>query len=328
MKWWIGAAAQWSLAHVPGGGFVASRLRERFGELAHLERSSRFDNALWFLRTARRWSGELGDLRVVELGTGWVPAVPYAFLFSGSRVDTYDVDRLVRTRIARRTLVELRRRASEFASAAGITDDALLRRLSIAEQASDFAAACRSLHGSYRAPFNTLELPYADGEADLVFSNLVLQCIPRELLKPVLAESLRVLRPGGLAIHRVRMTDEYAAKDPKRNHLEYLQYSDHTWNRWCCHRLKHQNRLRASQFVSIFEELGCNCRMVERCVDHDSIPVVEKLPLADQFHGLGLEDLATINLDLVVQRPLTKLQQVAGADRSASQVESARPLGE
>lgn len=328
MKWWIGAAAQWSLAHVPGGSFVASRLRERLGELARLECSSRFDNALWFLRTARRWSGELGDLRVVELGTGWVPAVPLAFLLSGARVDTYDIDRLVRTQFARRTLAELRRRASEFAAAAGITDDALLRRLSIAEQAPDFAAACRSLSGSYRAPYNTLQLPYADGEADLVFSNLVLQCIPQALLKPVLAESLRVLRPGGLAIHRVRMTDEYAIKDPARNHLEYLQFSGDSWNRWFCHRLKHQNRLRASQFVALFEELGANCRMVERCVDHDSLPVVEKLRLAEQFRGLDPEDLATINLDIVVQRPLTKQQLATEGDRSASQVGSARPVSE
>jgi len=328
MKWWIGAAAQWSLAHAPGGSFVASRLRERFGELARLERSSRFDNALWFLRTARRWSGELGDLRVVELGTGWVPAVPLAFLLSGARVDTYDIERLVRTGFARRTLAELRRRASEFATAAGITVDALLRRLAIAEQASDFPAACRSLNGSYRAPYNTLQLPYADGEADLVFSNLVLQCIPQHLLKPVLAESLRVLRPGGLAIHRVRMSDEYAIKDPARNHLEYLQYSDHTWDRWFCHRLKHQNRLRASQFVKIFEELGANCRLVERCVDRDSISVLDKLPLADQFRGLDPEDLATVNLDLVVQRPLSKQALATEGDRSASQVGSARPVSD
>jgi hypothetical protein len=182
------------------------------------------------------------------------------------------------------------------------------------------------LGGSYRAPFNTLQLPYADGEADLVISNLVLQCIPRDLLKPVLAESLRVLRPGGLAIHRVRMTDEYAANDRRRNHLEYLQYPDHTWNRWCCHRLKHQNRLRASQFVAIFEELECSCRLVDRCVDHDSIPVLQRLSLAEQFRRLDLEDLATINLDLVVQRPPTKQQQVAGADLSASQVGAARRL--
>jgi len=326
MKWWIGATAQWSLAHVPAGGFVLSRLRERFGELAHLERSSRFDNALWFLRTARRWCGELGDLRVVELGTGWVPAVPYAFLLSGSRVDTYDVERLVRPRLSRRTLAEIHRRAAEFASAAGITEQVLLRRLSIAEQTPDFSTACRALAGSYRAPFNTLQLPYADGEADLVISNLVLQCIPRNVLKPVLAESMRVLRPGGLAIHRIRMSDEYAAKDPNRNHLEYLQYADRHWNRWFCHRLKHQNRLRASQFISVFAEVGGTCRSVDRFVDRDSIAVVERLRLADQFHGLKPEDLATINLDLVVQRPLAKLSQAANAVVSGEEVESLRPL--
>lgn len=305
MKWWVSAAAQWSLAHLPGGVYLHRRLQERYGELARLEHSSRFDNALWFLRTARRWCGELGDLRVVELGTGWVPALPLAFLLSGASVDTFDVQRLVRPPIVRRTIREISRRATEFAAAAGVAEDMLNRRLAIAADAPDFAAVCRSLRGSYRAPFDTLNLPYADESADLVVSNLVLQCIPTAVLEPVLKESLRVLRAGGLAIHRIRMTDEYSAADRRRHDLAYLQFSQRTWQRWFCHRLKQQNRLRASQFLALFEDLGGRCRLLERDVDHDSIEVLKSMSLAAEFRDLELEDVATINLDIVVQRPPT-----------------------
>lgn len=305
MRWWMKVSAEWTLAHLPGGGWLHGRLRERRGELAHLERTSRFDNAVYFVRTARKWCGELGDIRVVELGTGWVPAVPLAFLACGARVESYDVERLVTPELLERTRIEIRRRAAEYALSAELPRAAVENRLTQIEEAPDFAIACRKLGGSYRAPFDTTRLPYKDGEADLVFSNLVLQCIPMQVLPAVIRESARVLRPGGFAIHRVRMTDEAAAHDPRRNHLEYLKYSSRTWQRWFCHRLKHTNRLRASQFVEMFCDAGLDCRVIDRLVDYDSIPFLEQLPLAAEFRGLDLEDLATINMDVVLQKPLT-----------------------
>lgn len=303
MKWWMMAAAEWTLAHMPGGPQIHARLREQSGELAKLEHSSRFDNALWFVKTARRWCGELNGLRVVEIGTGWVPALPLALLLCGARVETYDVQRLTNWELVRRTLQVLRQRAAEFAAAAEFPLEMFLQRLDVAESASDLESACAALCGRYAAPSDTLNLPLEDGHADLVVSNLVLQCIPVDVLRDVLKESRRVLRPDGFAIHRARMTDEYARRDPNRNHLEYLKYSESDWNRWFCHRLKYQNRLRASQFVSFFDELGFASRWNGRSVDGDSLKYVEQLPLAAEFAALDSKDLATINLDIVLQLP-------------------------
>lgn len=313
MKWWMIAAATRTLASLPGGPGLHARLRERSGELANLENSSRFDNALWFVKTARRWCGELSTLRVVEFGTGWVPALPLAMLLCGARVETYDVQRLTNWDLVLRTLHALKQRAAQFAAAAEFPLEMFLQRLDVAETSTDLETACQALCGRYVAPCDTLHLPLKDGEADLVVSNLVLQCIPAELLREVLQESRRVLRPDGFAIHRMRMTDEYARRDQRRNHLEYLKYSDATWNRWFCHRLKHQNRLRASQFLSVFDELGFECRWTGRSIDGESVSFVESLPLADEFVGLESKDLATINLDVVLQRPgLADVERAAG----------------
>ncbi len=306
MRWWVQTSAEWTLARMPGGRWLHSQLRERSGELARLEQSSRFDNAAWFVRTARKLCGELGDVRAVEFGTGWVPAVPLAFLACGARVETYDVARLVKPALVERTINELLRRSPDYAAAADLPVESVRKRLTEIEDCPDFGTACRRLGGCYRAPFDTSRLPYADGEADLVFSNLVLQCIPLTPLRGVIQESIRVLRPGGLAIHRIRMTDESAVRDPARNHLEYLKYDQRTWQRWFCHRLKYINRLRASQFIEMFCDAGFECRSIGRDVDRDSIPFLEKLPLPYEFRGLTLEDLATINLDIVLQKPLSK----------------------
>ena len=306
MKWWMQASAELALAYLPGGRWAHARLRERSGELSKLEESTRFDNALYFVRMARQFCGELGDIRAVEFGTGWVPAVPLAFMTCGAHVETYDVSRLVTPESFRRTHTVVRGRAPEFAAAADLPLQAVEKRHLQIQDAPDFAVACRRLGGCYRAPYDTCNLPYRDGEADLVYSNLVLQCVPQEILQNLIRESARVLRPGGFAIHRIRTTDEVATRDPRRNHLEFLKYSRKTWERWFCHPIRYLNRLRASQLIEVFCNAGFDCRAIERDIDYDSIPVLERLSLAPEFRGLELEDLATINLDIVLQKPLRK----------------------
>ena len=304
MRWWILAGVQATLGRIPGGMQAYALLQQRYGELARLESSSRFDTAEQFVDFARQWCGELGDLRCVEIGTGWVPALPLAMLSAGVRVDSFDVSRLCRPLLFRRTHAELTRRADRIAAAAGISESSVAARLEKISSAPHLAAACHRLGGSYRAPFNTSRLPYADGEADLVVSNLVLQCIPRNVLPAVLSETYRVLRPGGFAIHRMRLSDEYAVHDARRNHLEYLTYQRPQWNRWFNNPLKHQNRLRASQFESLFAGCGFLSRWENRVVDESSLPVLGNLPLSDEFRDLDVRDLATINFDVVLQKPM------------------------
>ncbi len=304
MRWWMNAATQWTLARVPGGRFAHGLLQEHSGELSCIECSSRFDNAEFFLRAARRWCGELGDLHVVELGTGWVPAVPLALLACGARVETYDVARLVKPRFFRRTRDEVRRRAGLYAVAADLPVQTVLRRLNTIADARDLETGCPLLGGRCVAPCDTRHLPYSDDEVDLVVSNLVLQCIEPQVLRDVLAESLRVLRPGGFAIHRIRMSDEYAPCDRRRNHLAYLKYSRRAWDRWFNHDLKYVNRLRASQFLELFRETGFDCRQADGVVDEASIPFLRSLKLAPEFRDLELHDLATVNLDVALQKPV------------------------
>ncbi|REJ71233.1 MAG: class I SAM-dependent methyltransferase [Planctomycetota bacterium] len=318
MRWWMVAGILSTLARLPGGKRAYALLQQRYGELARLEASSRFDNAEWIVSQARQWCGELGDLRCVELGTGWVPAVPLALLSAGARVDTYDVSLLCKPWLFQRTHEELTRRTDAIAVAAGVDRSSIAERLARIRNSPDLAAACHRLGGRYRAPFDTSRLPYKDGEADLLVSNLVLQCVPPEILPPLLSETYRVLRPGGFAIHRMRLSDEFAVRDPQRNHLEFLRYSRTRWNLWFNSSLKHQNRLRASQFELLFTEAGFRVRNCDRTVDEESLPVVENLALAEEFRDLDPRDLATINLDVVLQKP-SRQPASSGAYRMPAQ---------
>jgi SAM-dependent methyltransferase len=304
MRWWLKAGLQFTFAHVPFGEFLYRQVQERCGELAHLEDSTRFGNARLLLELMREHLGLLDELYAVELGTGWVPAVPLALMLAGTRADTYDVSRLVRPDYFTRTRNEIERQRGEFAEAAGVEESLIEKRLDAIRSESCFSRAAELLGGSYRAPFDTRQLPYADGAVDAVVSNLVLQCIPREVLPDVLAESLRILKPGGFAFHRIWLGDEYAIGDSNRSQLDFLWYSRCTWDSLFNHSIKHLNRLRYPEFLRCFSNAGFDVTECRRTVDWESIPRLRRRGLAAEFRRFNWEEVATVAVDVVLQKPL------------------------
>ncbi len=303
MKWWGKWAASYTLAHLPGRDLLYQKMLRNFGELADIASSTRFENARTLLHMAHRWCGSLEGILAVEIGTGWIPAVPLSFALSGTRVETFDVKRLTAPDLfseTRRIIAE--EHLYSISSASGTPEQKVLQRQKRIEHAATLGEALQMLGGRYHAPCDTTALPFADGEVDLVISNLVLQCIPKASLADVLAESRRILKPGGIAVHRIRMSDEYAGPGSGRNHLEYLKYPEHIWDRWFNHPLKHLNRLRAGQFLELFSRNGFLCRECRRHIDHDSIPLLQQLDLAPPFCDMSAEELATVGIDVVLEK--------------------------
>ena len=316
MKWWMHWLSQLGMAQLPGGRSLHRWMQDRLGEHRRLESSSRFDNAELFLERAISLTAGMTDPRIVEIGTGWIPAVPLTLSAAGLRVETYDVVRHVDDVLYQRTISVLEQRYTRIADVADQRPQEVADRLNRIRDVGDFEAACRVLGGRYSAPSDTTALPYKSGEVDLIVSNLVLQCIPRAVLSDVVAETSRVLAPGGYAVHRIWMADEYAGRDPNRNRLHYLTYSERTWTRWFCHRLKHLNRLRAPQFLKLFDNVGLDVWRCERTVDEQSIPHLKAIPLDEQFQNMSWEDLATTSLEIVLRKPLCESAVDAGGGRT------------
>ena len=303
MKWWMKWGITSTLAYLPGGRILHKKMLRRFGELASISASTRFANTEILLDMARRWCNGVDKQRVVELGTGWVPAVPTGFALAGAQVETFDIVPLVTDEIFCETRQLYAGRTKALSVASGTPENTIHQRLQQIEKATDFAESCHILGGRYQAPFDTTALPFDDGEIDLIVSNLVLQCIPKDILPLILAESWRVLKPHGIALHRIWMSDEYAPDESSgRNQLEYLKYPDHIWERWFNNSLKHVNRLRAPQFLELFSEQGFVCRECQRQIDYDSIPHLQQLNIAAPFKHLSLEELATVGINVVLEK--------------------------
>ncbi len=302
IRWWMKWGISYAFSHLPHGRHLYEKMLRRFGELSQVSSSTRFRNAEVLLKMGRRWCGGVDGQHVVELGTGWVSAVPLGFGLAGARVDTFDISCLIADDLFLQVREVYRNRSEQLARASGTAPEKIHQRLQLIEQAHSFAEACQLLGGSYHAPFDTTTLPFKDGEVDMVISNLVLQCVPKDVIPLLLKESWRILKPGGIALHRIRMSDEYSPPGSGRNHLEYLKYSERIWNRWFNHSLKHINRLRAPQFLELFQEHGFDCLECIRKVDHQSIPHLQQLTLAPPFRRMSKEDVATTNINVVLRK--------------------------
>jgi SAM-dependent methyltransferase len=305
MRWWLKAGLEWWLARIPGGLALHGQLRKRQGELANPEAGTRFDNALWILEQTRPLVDRFESLRVLELGTGWIPAIALSNMLCGARVETFDVERLVKPRLLQSCIRGIEPRLSQIAETAGVAEQVVHDRYELIAHDLDFHSVAEKLGGSYCAPADTRDLPHDDNQVDLVLSSLVLAQIPLESLDKVLGETLRVLRPGGVAIHRVHLADEYSRSDPNRSDLEFLKYSDKQWNRFFNHSLKHINRLRHAHYVERFSRLGFETLWLRKQCETPPGPQFSVERAAPEFQHLSAEELSIVSFEVALRKPMT-----------------------
>jgi len=151
----------------------------------------------------------------------------------------------------------------------------------------------------YLAPRDARDTGLSEGSVDFTSSTFTLEHIPRDDIAAILRESFRLLRPGGVASHAIDMMDHYSYFDDKVPRHHFLKHSDAVW-RLVNPPLHFQNRLRASDYIALFEESGLD--IVERKLD-DAKPEereqVQAMKLAERFRGYDFDDLTTRGATLV-----------------------------
>ena len=115
-----------------------------------------------------------------------------------------------------------------------------------------------------------------------------------EILAAMHRESERILRPGGLAVHRCNPEDHFADVDETISSINFLQYSKRRWHWIGGSGLAFHNRLRAVQHRRMLEASGmetviCRYRICERAV---KLLQTGGLHLDEDFTGFSTKDLA------------------------------------
>ncbi|MEW4531030.1 class I SAM-dependent methyltransferase [Maioricimonas sp. JC845] len=306
MNWRMKAHLLAVLSRLPAGRKAYHRL-QRVAGTNRLDLPGEMGRALEVVQLIRRSRQPLETATCVEIGTGWRPFVPFILSLCGAqRVITLDINPWLSERYARETHAALEPVLDEIAAEAGQPLEDVQRRWAAGCDAPNLDSLLDAMHVEYRYPGDARATGLADDSVDLVVSSNVLEHIPRDVLASIQQESLRILRPGGCAVHRFNPGDHFAVVDSSITTANFVQFSTRDWHWYGGSGLAYHNRLRASQYKQLFRDAGFDLPLFQVRVDEQALHAIQQgqLPVHKQFAGFSPDDLAVDYVWVIGQKPV------------------------
>lgn len=293
------------------------------------------------LADAIRTYGSLQGAAAMEVGTGQSLNIPILLWVLGAeRIICLDLQRNVTPTRVRSQLDFYRAHRTWLVEAMrgkGTSVHRLDKLLALAEKSPKrlvqrVLALCNV---SYLAPADAGDIDLPARSIDIHCSNNVLEHVPPKSLYRLLGTARRLLKPGGLCVHTIDLSDHFAASDPAISSVNFLRFNQEAWDSHSS-AFMYMNRLRGSQYRRIFENCGFDVLDWDSEVDMSALNLIEsgELELAEQFRGLEATDLATTRAIFVAlpgrrrsarAQPNGSSKGVAGGLPHPGQHEEAKP---
>jgi SAM-dependent methyltransferase len=305
MNWKLKGLIQKGLCVVPGGRNLNDRLQRGVGELRHFERNvaAKVEDWRLSLRYLQDVDFDVRGKTLVEIGTGWHPALPICFSLAGAkRIITFDIVRHLDEDLTFRMIESLEGHLESIAHICRNGGERVRRSYQELHEVSDIQTLLNRAQVEYCAPTDARATRLPSDSVDLVYSNSVLEHVPKDVILGLMRESFRILRPGGLALHNVACNDHYALMDPAISSVNFLQFNESQWHMWN-NALQYQNRLRASEFLELATMGGLEVIYKQVAVRPGTYEALAKLEVAPQFKRFSSDDLAVTSVDFIAKRP-------------------------
>lgn len=282
MHWKLKVATQFLLAKIPGGETVNHRLQWLNGNYSNEALRNRIHERLPLYRQIEEHVS-LRGARVVEVGTGWELLDPLImFAFGTAEIHTYDHLPHLRFRVPRIIVSELAK-----TSPPGCDPE----RLAALQRAANLEELLATAHIHYVAPGDARRTRLPDKSVDLFFSYATLEHIRPPALAGIIAESKRVLKSSGISFHVIDPGDHYASYGVSK--VNFLRYSDRAWDFWIQNKISYHNRLRAKDFLAMFEQQGAHLLEIDSHTDQADVDMLRNgFPLNHRFATFSPEELA------------------------------------
>jgi hypothetical protein len=225
----------------------------------------------------------LANMKIAELGSGWVPIFPYQLIIEGKakKVDTYDVNEHFNQN-------KIEQLNAFYEHQQGV----------IFEKKGKF----NLLKGvSYFPKTNICNAEIQD--IDLVLSRFVLEHVTPKDLVEIHNFLYSNLKSGSLVLHLISPSDHRAYGDSSLSLQDFLKYSEEEWNRIQT-KFDYHNRLRLPQYLKIlgecFEVLYFEHDKIN--IDSDNYKKFKKLHIHDDFVNLSDQDLMAGSINILLKK--------------------------
>jgi len=197
------------------------------------------------------------DQPVIELGTGWYPVVPVALYLCGfSSITSVDLVQHMNAEGLRDValrFIDLNDRQTLGELLPHYEAERIERLRQVVADTSRPATPADV--GLTLMTGDASRLPLPDSYAGFIVSNSVLEHIYPDVLKPILVEFHRLMRPDGCMSHAIDLSDHFSHLAGNLTPYNFLRFSDRIW-RMIDNHIQAQNRLRLDDYRALFDQTG------------------------------------------------------------------------
>jgi SAM-dependent methyltransferase len=301
MNWRWKARIQNTVAALPWSNDLYFWLQRSVGSL----RPGRHSPLEWFIAAAQitSWIEEAGRTvagkSFLEVGTGRTVDLPLGLWLCGAgQVTSIDLNPYLSDVLMQESLDFVNAHEQESLEALnGRGKDRLRELVNFRGDLNQMMAMANIL---YKSPADATKLDFPAGSIDFHVSYAVLEHMPREIIEATLSEARRVLRPDGLLLHVIDPSDHFSHDDDSITAINFLQFTEDEWRRLAGNRFMYHNRLRAHEYVQLFEEAGFEILLNKQITDDRSLSALQNgFRLDPRFQKINVEQLAVRNITLV-----------------------------
>jgi SAM-dependent methyltransferase len=305
MRWQTKAKIMKACALLPAGGGIYRFIQKTFGRLkaAPMARiPMQVEMAQWILDM----DSEVEGKTFFEVGTGHIPIVPIGFFLCGAeKVITVDLHKRLDLGILEKSLVWMAEKRDEiWGYYDGIAERSDFdKRMNLIKRLKGMPENFLSeANIQYIAPSDAAKGGLPDASVDYHISTTVFEHIPGQDIKRILKEAKRVLKEDGVAIYFIDLSDHFQHQDKSITKINFLQYSENEWNRIAGNEFAYCNRLRASDYFTLFKEVGFDVYRCETKEDDETRKSLEDGFTVDSvFENYRLDDLAVTELKVALK---------------------------
>ena len=153
---------------------------------------------------------------------------------------------------------------------------------------------------NYLSPFDVTKIDSDNKDFDIYLSTNTLEHLKLEELRLMLRESKKILKPNGIHMHLVDLSDHYSHADQGILKINFLKFNDKQWSIISKNKFIYQNRLRLPDYTDLFIESGFKILKVVKEVDIKSLETLgKKFKIDNKFKNYNNFDLATTGAIIV-----------------------------
>lgn len=249
------------------------------------------------------------QLRILEIGTGRPFGLPIGLWLQGcENIITTDLNCYLRNEVVMQSISYIRENYKKILDLFWRTKlhfnciEVRLRKLISVKSIEDFNDF---INIRYDAPADARNLSYESSSFDIICSSSLFEHVPPEIISAILEEMKRLLSPRGVMIHFINTADHFGPSpyepcaDDTITTVNFLQFSDTDWEKIARNKFNYHNRLRAHDYLELFNQKGFTVLDSEQTLDNIAYEFLKNnrnFNIDSRFKKYSIEQLAMSDL--------------------------------